>query len=146
MVDLKTTGCRGDFNPDNPSKGSSLQVFNGELFDKYPQTDAERQILDKHKLQLVLYSLALEAIESDKKEHERREILPPAILIGASGRCVELTQEEFETLKVELYSHLQWVATLCSEPRLVDEPKSCLEINGKVCVKCTAIDEIFGTE
>ena len=146
VVDLKTTGCRGDFNPDNPSKGSSLQVFNGELFDKYPQTDAERQILDKHKLQLVLYSLALEAIESDKKEHERREILPPAILIGASGRCVELTQEEFERLKVELYSHLQWVATLCSEPRLVDEPKSCLEINGKVCVKCTAIDEIFGTE
>ncbi len=143
VVDLKTTGCRSDFNPDNPSLGSELQVYGGDLFDKYPQTDAERDILDKHKLQLVLYSLALEAIESDKKEDERRKILPPAILIGASGRCVELTEKEFENLKLELLSHLQWVATLCSEPTLVEEPRRCLAINGKACYKCEAIDNIF---
>ncbi len=143
VVDLKTTGCRSDFNPEDPSQGSELQVFSGDILDKYPQTDAEREILDKHKLQLVLYSIALEAIELDKEEHERRKILPPAILIGASGRCVELTEKEFENLKIELLSHLEWVATLCSEPILVEEPRSCQEVNGKPCFRCEAIDNIF---
>ncbi|DAC30225.1 MAG TPA: hypothetical protein D7H81_03385 [Candidatus Poseidoniales archaeon] len=146
VVDLKTTGCRGDFNQDNPNEGSALQVIQGDPLSKYPQTSAEEKILRKHKLQLTLYSLALEAIESDKPEPERREILPPAILIAASGRCVELTKEEFETTKRDLLLHLEWIAKLSAEPSVVEEPNSCSASDGQQCFTCNAIDSIIETE
>jgi hypothetical protein len=95
VSDLKTTGCRGDFNPFNPSKGSPLQLVDGDPMDIYPQTEAEVEILHEHRLQLTLYSMALEAIELDKPIDTRRKILPPSILIGASGRSVELTEQEY---------------------------------------------------
>jgi len=144
VVDLKTTGCRGDFNPDNPNDGSSLQITQGDPLSRFPRTTAEKDILEKHKFQLTLYSLALEAIESDKPEQERREILPPAILIAASGRCVELTNEEFTIAKRNLLSHLDWIAKLSAEPSTVEEPESCSSIDGKQCFSCEAIDSIFG--
>lgn len=143
VVDLKTTGCRGDFNPDNPNEGSNLQIIQGDPLSRYPQTAAEKDILEKHKFQLTLYSLALEAIESDKPDQERREILPPAILIAASGRCVELTNEEFTTTKRDLLSHLEWIAKLSAEPSAVEEPESCSSIDGKQCFNCEAVDSIF---
>ena len=146
VVDLKTTGCRGEFNPDNPNDGSALQVVQGDPLSRYPQTPAEEKILEKHKLQLTLYSLALEAIESDKPESERREILPPAILIAASGRCVELTKEDFETAKRDLLIHLEWIAKLSAEPSVVEEPESCSGTDGEQCFTCEAIDAIINTE
>ena len=146
VVDLKTTGCRGDFNPDDSNDGSDLQIIQGDPLSRFPQTPAEQKILEKHKLQLTLYSLALEAIESDKPEPERREILPPAILIAASGRCVELTKEEFEIAKRDLLLHLEWIAKLSAEPSMVEEPKSCLSIDGKRCFSCESIDSIIKIE
>ena len=63
-------------------------MVEGDLLNRFPQTDAERQILHEHRLQLALYSMALEAIELDKPKGLRRIILPPAILVGASGRSI----------------------------------------------------------
>ena len=142
VVDLKTTGCRGDFAPGDPDAGSSLQSVVGDPLDKYPQTAAERDILDKHKLQLTLYSMALEAIESDKPITERREILPPAILIAASGRSVELTHDEFASAKQDLLQHLEWIAQLSAEPSIVEEPSNCSSEGGKRCFTCEAIDSL----
>jgi len=136
VIDLKTTGCRSNFNPIDASKGSALQIVNGELLNRYPQTKAEREILDDHRLQLTLYSLALEAIEADKPEQERRTILPPAILIGASGRSVELTQSEYQEAKHNLQTHLNWIANLAAEPKIIEEPERCKDIDGKSCTKC----------
>ena len=136
VSDLKTTGCRGDFNPFNPAEGSPLQVVKGNLLDIYPQTEAEIQILHEHRLQLTLYSMALEAIESDKPVDERRKILPPSILIGASGRNVELTERQYEDSKKDLQNHLNWIAELAAEPESVMEPEKLEGAQNPICMKC----------
>ena len=137
VSDLKTTGCRGDFNPSNPSDGSPLQIVKGDLLDIYPQTEAEEKILHEHRLQLTLYSMALEAIESDKPEKERRKILPPSILIGASGRSVELTEKQYEDSKKDLQNHLNWIAELAAEPESVLEPERLEGIQNTTCLNCS---------
>ena len=136
VSDLKTTGCRGDFNPFNPVEGSPLQVVKGNLLDIYPQTEAEIQILHEHRLQLTLYSMALEAIESDKPVDERRKILPPSILIGASGRNVELTEKQYEDSKKDLQNHLNWIAELAAESESVMEPEKLEGAQNPICMKC----------
>lgn len=136
VSDLKTTGCRGDFNPFDPNQGSPLQVVKGDLLDIYPQTDAEIEILHEHRLQLTLYSMALEAVELDKPADERRKILPPSILIGASGRNVELTEEQYEQSKKDLQNHFNWIAELAAEPKLVKEPERLEGENNTTCMKC----------
>ena len=136
VSDLKTTGCRGDFNPFDSNQGSPLQVVKGDLLDIYPQTDAEIEILHEHRLQLTLYSMALEAVELDKPVEERRKILPPSILIGASGRNVELTEEQYEQSKKDLQNHLNWIAELAAEPKSLQEPERLEGENNATCMKC----------
>jgi ATP-dependent exoDNAse (exonuclease V) beta subunit len=136
VSDLKTTGCRGDFNPFNPSKGSPLQLVDGDPMDIYPQTEAEVEILHEHRLQLTLYSMALEAIELDKPIDKRRKILPPSILIGASGRSVELTEQEYVQSKKDLQNHLNWIAELAAEPKSLSEPERLEGAENATCMKC----------
>ena len=136
VVDLKTTGCRADFNSQDPNSGSPLQIVEGDLLNRYPQTDAERQILHEHRLQLALYSMALEAVESDKPENLRRQILPPAILVGASGRSIELTAEEYSDAKADLESHLRWMSELFAEDNTLEEPDRLEGFDNPTCKKC----------
>lgn len=77
-----------------------------------PQSDDEAAILHEHRLQLTLYSVALEAIEARKPVAERRRILPPALLLGANGRMVELSQGAFEQAKADMLAHLDWRASV----------------------------------
>ena len=136
VSDLKTTDCRANFNPNDSNEGSPLQVVKGDLLDRYPQTEAEIEILHEHRLQLTLYSMALEAIESDKPQKERRKVLPPSILIGASGRNVELTEKQYETSKQDLQNHLNWIAELAAEPESVVEPERLVGAENSTCMKC----------
>ena len=136
VSDLKTTDCRANFNPNDSNEGSPLQVVKGDLLDRYPQTEAEIEILHEHRLQLTLYSMALEAIESDKPQKERRKVLPPSILIGASGRSVELTEKQYETSKQDLQNHLNWIAELAAEPESVVEPERLVGAENSTCMKC----------
>ncbi|MEK9696372.1 MAG: PD-(D/E)XK nuclease family protein, partial [Candidatus Poseidoniales archaeon] len=87
VVDLKTKGCLDDFSIDmiNPQP---LQVIDEDSMHPMPTTLAEAELLQSYRLQLTLYSMALESIESRKPNHMRRRILPPAILVGASGRMI----------------------------------------------------------
>ena len=91
VVDLKTRGCLGSFNESDISGGHSLQSVASTEMSVVPQSDDEAHILHEHRLQLALYSLALEAIESRKPTHLQRQILPPALLLGANGRMVQLS-------------------------------------------------------
>ena len=126
VVDLKTKGCRDDFNPENPEDGSYLQSYTGNLLDPMPSTDAEASILEQHKLQLALYSLALESMEAQKPESQRRTVLPPSLLIGASGRIIQMTSEEYHESKIKFSQHVAWMAQLSAAPETIPEPQ---EIN-----------------
>ena len=136
VVDLKTKGCRDQFNPDDSNSGSQLQKFKGDLLSPFPASYAERSLLDEHRLQLTLYSLALEVIEQQKPEHERRRVLPPSLLIGASGRMVQLSEEEFAEAKINLLEHLTWMAQLSATPDALEEPARLPEESADVCTQC----------
>ncbi len=56
--------------------------------------------------------MALEAIEARKPASERRRLLPPALLLGANGRMVELSQGAFEQAKADVLAHLDWRASV----------------------------------
>ena len=136
VVDLKTTGCRSEFDELDASKGHLLQRLEGDPLTPFATTDAEKKILAKYSLQLTLYSFALEAMESAKPVSGRREILAPALLIGASGRMVRLTDEDYQTAREELKDHLDWMAQLSVTNSESDEPDK-LEVGDiKICKQC----------
>ena len=136
VVDLKTKDCRDQFNPDDPNSGSHLQKFKGDHLSPFPASYAERSLLDEHRLQLTLYSLALEVIEQQKPEHERRRVLPPSLLIGASGRMVQLSEEEFVEAKITLSEHLNWMAQLTATPDALEEPARLPVESAHICSQC----------
>jgi hypothetical protein len=136
IVDLKTTGCRSEFDESNASKGHLLQRLEGDPLSPFATTDAEKKILAKYRLQLTLYSLALEALESAKPQSEQREILAPALLIGASGRMVRLTDDEYQQSRQELQNHLQWMAQLSITNDESDEPGQLAKDEISICKQC----------
>lgn len=136
VVDLKTTGCRGEFDESDVSKGHLLQRIEGDPLTPFATTDAEKEILAKYRLQLTLYSFALEALESAKPLSERREILAPALLIGASGRMVRLTPDDYQTARKELEVHLDWMAQLNVTNTESDEPARMKKAEASKCEQC----------
>jgi len=122
VVDLKTRGCLKTFNEKNPKKGHVLQRIGPDNLDVAPQSDEETQLLHEHRLQLTLYSLALQAIEDRKPEDERRTVLPPALLLGANGRLIQLTQSEYDDAIDDLRAHLMWRSAVHLNP-LMEEPE-----------------------
>ena len=134
VVDLKTRGCLAAFNEDEPQRGHPLQQVPPSEVSTVPQSDEEADILNEHRLQLTLYSMALEAIEARKPEAERRRVLPPALLLGANGRIVALSQGAFDRAKDDLRAHLDWRATVHLDA-LIEEPER-LESGSETCRQC----------
>lgn len=134
VVDLKTQGCLQPFNENDSTKGHGLQTTPPTTTTPYPIGPYERGILDEHRLQLTLYSMALEAIEQRKPKEHRRTVLPPAILIGANGRMVQLTIDEFETSREELLEHLFWRSMLHLNSETEEPPR--LPTDSKLCEQC----------
>ena len=137
VVDLKTKGCRDSFNPDDSMQGSALQQYDGDVLNPWPSTSAERSILEQHKLQLTLYSLALESMEQQKPESERRTILPPSLLMGASGRILQMTNTEYDDAKAIFSQHLEWMAQLSAAPETVGEPPIGSAESNHICRSCS---------
>jgi hypothetical protein len=131
VVDLKTRGCLGSFNESTAASGHPLQHVASTEMSVVPQTDEEAHILHEHRLQLALYSLALEAIESRKPMHQQRKILPPALLLGANGRMIQLSEGAFKQAKDDLEAHLAWRASvhlnpdLEAPPQRISDPGTC---------------------
>ena len=80
-----------------------------------------------------MYSKALEAIENEKPETERRIVLPPAILIAASGRTVEMSQKEYDQAKDELDEDLSWIGELVANPQSPNEPDRMTMEHAMIC-------------
>ena len=92
-VDLKTEDAG---SIDDDSATGLIEALGSEKVG--PANDAESEMLAKHGLQLALYYRALKSIE-DARQAEgipSRKVLPPAILVGVTGRLVEYSQEMLE--------------------------------------------------
>ncbi|MGB2362831.1 MAG: hypothetical protein ACPH93_04765, partial [Candidatus Poseidoniaceae archaeon] len=134
VVDLKTTGCLEPYRPEDVTKGHPLQDLSGIGADG--RTQAERDELSHYALQLTLYSMALEAQENGREEGQRRHVLPPALLLAASGRIVEMTAEEYASHRIEAERLMRWKAHLSVDPESIPEPSRLAPSEAEPCRKC----------
>ena len=134
VVDLKTRGCLASFNPADPSQGDALQEAPPTCFSTAPQNSSETELLAEHRLQLTLYSLALQAQEAKKPAEQQRVVLPPALLVGANGRMIQLTADEVKAAQKDLEDHLAWRAALHLNPGLEAPPR--LASGNSTCWSC----------
>ena len=135
VVDAKTKHCLYGFNPSNPLEGNDLQIFT-EMDHPYASTPAEQEIIEEHRLQLALYSIALEIGEMSKPVEKRRKILPPAIQVSASGRVVRMHEEDFEKAKQDLNSLIQWSGEMAAAGQGVEAPVRLPIEQKSTCEKC----------
>ena len=79
-----------------------------------PSCEEEVELLRKHRLQMALYHQALEESESDRSNEGLpiRQVLPPAILVGVTGRLVEYPKELLEEAKEDLMETLSRTARI----------------------------------
>ena len=108
-IDLKTTEAHSLLDH---SKSGLLEALGDES--SGPSCDSEISLLHKHRLQMALYHHALEESESDRLEAglPQREVLPPAILVGLTGRLVEYPKEILEGAKEDLMETLSRTARM----------------------------------
>lgn len=135
VVDAKTKECLGGFNPSSPLEGNELQVVMDEE-SPWATTSAEQKIVAEHRLQLALYSLALEIGESLKPESQRRLILPPAIQVSASGRMIRMTDDDFEQAKQDLDSLIKWSGEIAASGEGVQPPERLPLAELSTCESC----------
>jgi hypothetical protein len=134
VVDLKTTGCLAPYRPDDVAQGHPLQDLSGIGEDG--RTQAERDELAHYALQLTLYSMALEAQETARPEGQRRRVLPPALLVAASGRMVEMTEEEYASHRSEAERLMRWKVQLSVDHESVAEPARLPTDAAEPCKMC----------
>jgi hypothetical protein len=139
-IDLKTTDASsllGDV------RSGLLEVLGDDSIG--PSCQAEESLLHKHRLQMALYHLALEESESDREEQglPRRKVLPPAILIGVSGRLVEYPRETLDKAKQDLENTLALTSrmSLSSEFPL-SEIEEVYDDRISMCKTCSPPEEI----
>ncbi|RZD47023.1 MAG: hypothetical protein CXT66_07155 [Methanobacteriota archaeon] len=85
-----------------------------------PECDSEKEILNRHRMQLALYYRALEVTELSKESLglPSRKVLPPAILIGVTGRIVEFPRKLLDKSLVELDELLERSAIMATKDEL----------------------------
>ena len=135
VVDAKTKQCLAGFNPKSPLEGNELQTV-ADKESPYASTPAEEEIIGEHRLQLALYSLALEIAEISKPESERRKILPPAIQVSASGRMIRMHDEDFKQARIDLISLVEWSGEIAAAGEGVQPPQRLPMSQEKTCKTC----------
>jgi len=85
-----------------------------------PMCEAEERMLRKHRLQLALYYLALSRTEAEKMDRgiPHRDVLSPAILVGATGRLVEYPREMLQESISDLHTLLARSAKIALSSQL----------------------------
>jgi hypothetical protein len=134
VVDLKTEGCGEPFNPTEPEKGHELQALVGDHLSTNAQSPAEQELLDKHRLQLALYTMVLERLQSSIPEDKRRKILPPAIQASASGRLIAMSEDELVQAKLDFAQLLERMVEMRIRPQ--DEPARLPSDQSETCKTC----------
>ena len=135
VVDAKTTGCLSKFNVEDLEKGHPLQKVT-DPESPFATTSSEEDIIADHRLQLALYSRALEMGESLKPENARRKILPPAIQVSASGRMIRMTDDDYEKAKKDLDSLVKWMGETAAMGEESEAPSKLPMAEKQTCYKC----------
>ena len=134
-IDLKTTEAHSLLDQ---SQSGLLDALGDESTG--PSCDAEKSLLHKHRLQMALYHHALEESESDrfKAGLPHREVLPPAILVGLTGRLVEYPTALIEEAKADLMETLSRTARMSLASDFpISEIEKYLESPNQRCKNCT---------
>ena len=135
VVDAKTTGCLHGFNPKNTLEGNDLQTVSNKE-SPFASTPSEEEIIAEHRLQLALYSLALEIGESLKPEEKRRKILPPAIQVSASGRMIRMTDDDYSQSLEDLDSLIKWIGEIAAMGEGAEAPARLPMAESSTCETC----------
>lgn len=108
-VDLKTEGSESLVSD---SGSRLLEAL--ESNSPGPACDAEITMLRKHRLQMALYHMALLRTEEERREMgiPHRKVLPPAILVGLTGRLVEYPEDLLDQAKEDLFETLERTAVM----------------------------------
>jgi len=114
-VDLKTTEAAGLLRKGKPAGDSLLAIPS----DESEYSIAEKKILSEYRMQLAIYTLVLSRQEDARKAAglPHREVLPPGILIAATGRLVTMTTEEISQALSDLNSLLTRIAHVSVESK-----------------------------
>ena len=134
-VDLKTEGAE-----------SLVDGTRNELMDALgddsvgPACNAELSTLNKHRLQMALYHIALVRTEKQREEAglPHREVLPPAILVGLTGRLVEYPIQMLENAKKDLFDTLARTARMSLASEFpISEVGGLLTESKPICRNCS---------
>lgn len=114
-VDLKTTEAAGLMQDGEPAADSLLAIPS----DENEYSIAEQHILSEYRMQLAIYTLVLSRQEEARRTAglPHREVLPPGILIAATGRLVTMTPEQISQALDDLDSLLARIAQVSVESR-----------------------------
>tara|TARA_B110000240_G_scaffold29642_1_gene31420 strand:+ start:6005 stop:10879 length:4875 start_codon:yes stop_codon:yes gene_type:complete len=125
-VDLKTEEARKLINGQKTGLLESLGIEGTQ-----PSCDAEIEVLLHHRMQQALYFRALQSIEEKRYEsgYKPRKVLPPAILIGVTGRFVIYPKEILDDALKDLNQNLILASEMAlgSNVSLSDYPCKCDE-------------------
>ena len=109
-----------------------------------PACEEEEGLLRKHRLQMALYHLALEGSESDRLEANlpKRQVLPPAILVGVTGRLVEYPKDLLEEAREDLIETLSRTARMSLASDFpISEIEKLQGSPNQGCELCSSSDE-----
>jgi len=138
-IDLKTTDAHCLLDQ---SSSGLLEALGDQTI--WPACEEEEKILYKHRLQMALYHQALEESESDRSNASlpKRQVLPPAILVGLTGRLVEYPQVLLDEAKEDLMETLSRTAqmSLASDFPISEIEKFQRESDHK-CKTCSFSDK-----
>jgi superfamily I DNA/RNA helicase len=129
VVDLKTSGCMEGWHEHPLRHGLPTD-------DRAERTAAEVEELERYALQLTLYTMALEVQEAAKPEGQRRTVLPPALLLAASGRLVEMTRTELDVAMSDASSLMRWMVHLSLDAEALEEPAHLPAEAASTCAGC----------
>ena len=88
--------------------------------------------------------MALEAQEEGRPEAQRRTVLPPALLVAASGRMVEMTADEYDAYRAEAQQIMRWKAQLSADAAAVPEPPRLAADAAEPCRSAPSTAAVFG--
>ena len=137
-IDLKTTDAHCLLDE---SQSRLLEALGDETIG--PSCEGEEELLRKHRLQMALYHKALEESESDRSSEglPSRQVLPPAILVGITGRLVEYPQELLEEAKADLIETLSRTARMSLASDFpISEIEKFQRASNQGCKTCSSSD------
>ena len=133
-VDLKTE----DVDKMSNSQHTGLLAALGSK-ESWLTCEAEEEILRKHRMQLALYYRALVNMEKARRAADipHREVLPPAILIGVTGRMVEYPMDSLDEALGELDELLARTARIAMSTNMpLSEFTRLSGESSSVCKEC----------